>query len=276
MIADGHIHTPFCPHGTSDKFEEYIEWFIQQKAEEISFTEHAPLPEGFVDTTPSQDSGMSLDLLPLYIDQLQKIKEKYKNKIKVNIGLEIDYIEGFENKTTDFLKKYGPMLDDSILSVHFLKKDHNYYCMDYSADYFGDIVEEFGSVSKVYEKYYDTIKKSIMADLGPHKPKRLGHITLVHKFQLKFPNKKSFKLQETALLHLIKKNNLALDYNGAGTAKPFCLEVYPNKEIVEQAISLGIPLIYGSDAHKVSDLGQGYSHLHPKAILTRPSKLYSK
>ena len=25
MKRDGHIHTPFCPHGTKDTFEEYIE-----------------------------------------------------------------------------------------------------------------------------------------------------------------------------------------------------------------------------------------------------------
>jgi len=43
MIADGHIHTPFCPHGTADTFEQYIEWFLEHQVDEISFTEHAPL-----------------------------------------------------------------------------------------------------------------------------------------------------------------------------------------------------------------------------------------
>ena len=44
MKRDGHIHTPFCPHGTKDSFEEYIEKALSLGFKEISFTEHAPLP----------------------------------------------------------------------------------------------------------------------------------------------------------------------------------------------------------------------------------------
>ena len=25
MKCDGHIHSPYCPHGTSDSFKQYIE-----------------------------------------------------------------------------------------------------------------------------------------------------------------------------------------------------------------------------------------------------------
>ena len=30
MKKDGHIHTPFCPHGSTDSFEQYIEKAIEQ------------------------------------------------------------------------------------------------------------------------------------------------------------------------------------------------------------------------------------------------------
>ena len=45
MKRDGHIHTPFCPHGTTDSFETYIEKAIANNFTEITFTEHAPLPQ---------------------------------------------------------------------------------------------------------------------------------------------------------------------------------------------------------------------------------------
>ena len=45
LKKDGHIHTPYCPHGTLDPFQNYIEKAIQNDFQEISFTEHAPLPD---------------------------------------------------------------------------------------------------------------------------------------------------------------------------------------------------------------------------------------
>lgn len=41
---DGHIHSPFCPHGSSDTMASYCERAIAHGIETITFTEHAPLP----------------------------------------------------------------------------------------------------------------------------------------------------------------------------------------------------------------------------------------
>ena len=46
------------------------------------------------------------------------------------------------------LNKIGPNLDDAILSVHFLKKDNEYYCMDYSPQVFGSMIQSYGSIRK--------------------------------------------------------------------------------------------------------------------------------
>lgn len=43
---DGHIHTPFCPHRTKDDLEAYVHEAIKLGREEITFTEHFPLPAG--------------------------------------------------------------------------------------------------------------------------------------------------------------------------------------------------------------------------------------
>ena len=274
LIADGHIHTPFCPHGTSDQFEEYIEWAINHQLEEISFTEHAPLPNDFIDTTPTKDSAMSHDELSEYIEQLGVLKEKYKQHIHINVGLEIDYIAEYEQATTEWLDKIGHRLDDSILSVHFIKVNDHYYCIDYSPDYFSLITEAAGSVDQVYELYYATLKKAILSNLGTFKPKRIGHLTLARKFQLKYPSVNDFHQTELELLQLIKTQHLALDYNGAGVSKEYYKQPYPPSSLVKEAISLGIPLVYGSDAHRAQDLGQGYEQLHEKAVLVKPSQLY--
>lgn len=267
MLKDGHIHTPYCPHGTKDSFRDYAERAIELGFKEISFTEHAPLPHGFTDPTPEMDSAMDVNHLEAYFHDIERIKDEYRGKIKINCGFEVDFIEGFEEEIKGFLTKFGPRLDDAILSVHFLKHEHGFDCLDYSPDVFGKLAKIYGSVEALYKKYYETVLKSIHADLGPYKPKRIGHITLVHKFQKKFPVISSFEKEIADLLEAIKEKGFELDYNGAGTAKPLCGEPYPPAWVIEKAASMGIPLIYGSDAHQKKELGQGREMMVHKNLL---------
>ena len=261
MKRDGHIHTPYCPHGTKDSLKQYVERAITLGFHEMTFTEHAPLPKGFIDTTPTQDSSIQMENLPFYLKEIQSIKKEYEEKIKINVGLEIDYIEGFELEIKEFLAEWGHFLDDSILSVHFLKNplSNHFDCVDYSPELFGKIVEQHGEISKVYECYYQTLLQSIHADLGPAKPKRIGHMTLIHKFQQLFPVHRNFQADILNILDAVKKDGYELDYNGAGVNKPYCKEPYPPKWIVEEAMKRDIPLVYGSDAHQAKDLGQGWN-----------------
>ncbi|GIN60121.1 histidinol-phosphatase [Robertmurraya siralis] len=261
MVKNGHIHTPFCPHGTKDALQDYIEKAIQLGFTEISFTEHAPLPDGFADPTPTQDSAMKLEEIEEYIQSVNTLKLAYKSSIRINCGLEVDYIEGFEKETAAFLNLYGHKLDDAILSVHFLKYGPSYDCLDYSPDAFADIVEKYGSLHAVYQNYYRTLRQSIEADLGPYKPRRIGHMTLVKKFQRKFPYTDEPKQELLDILDAVKEKGYELDYNGAGTAKPLCRETYPPEWVAKEALKRGIPLIYGSDAHQVKELKQGYDKL---------------
>jgi histidinol-phosphatase (PHP family) len=261
MKSDSHIHSPFCPHGSNDRFEDYIKRALQLGLREMTFTEHAPLPAEFLDPTPDQDSGMNPVHLMDYIEELSLLKDSYKNQILIKIGLEVDFIEGFENETKTLLDQIGPYLDDSILSVHFIKIHKNYHCIDFSPDMFADIAKKAGSVDEVYERYFTAVEKSIAANLGKYKPRRIGHLTLVHKFQHQFPSTRSFDQRIYELLDQIQANEYELDYNGAGQVKPLCKEPYPPERFAKYAQQKGIPLIYGSDAHQAADLGQGYEAL---------------
>jgi histidinol-phosphatase (PHP family) len=257
LKRDGHIHSPFCPHGTKDRIEDYVERAILLGYEEISFTEHAPLPKGFVDPTPTVDSAMSIENIGIYLVEVEEVKNRYRDKIKINVGLEVDFIEGYEAETKSFLNDIGPKLDDSILSVHFLKNGSRYDCVDYSPDGFEKMIGDYGTIDHIYRKYFDTLKKSIMTNLGDYKPKRIGHMTLIRKFHKKFPTYESYANEILEVLQRVKEKGYELDYNGAGIAKPLCREPYPPNWVIEEARKLQIPLVYGSDAHQVKELNQG-------------------
>ncbi|WP_347862569.1 PHP domain-containing protein [Salimicrobium sp. PL1-032A] len=53
-MKDGHVHTPFCPHGSEDALKTYVEKAISLGYTSVTFTEHAPLPPGFQDPAPAK------------------------------------------------------------------------------------------------------------------------------------------------------------------------------------------------------------------------------
>lgn len=261
MKRDGHIHSPYCPHGTTDTLVSYIEKAIANHFTDITFTEHAPLPINFHDPTPEKDSGMNPKLLLPYFNELQDLKKSYANQIHIRTGLEIDYIIGYEDETRQFLNEYGHYLDDAILSVHFLPYNDEYTCIDFSPEDFLAFCEKVGSVEQVYNLYYDAVIKSVNADLGPFKPKRIGHPTLIHKFQHAHKQNINDTLQIQQVLQHIKNNGYEMDLNSAGLSKAFCKEPYPPYEMIQFAHSIGLPTVFGSDAHCVDDLHQHYETL---------------
>lgn len=263
MKIDGHIHSPYCPHGSTDSFEAYIEKAIAHNFSAITFTEHAPLPAGFIDPTPDKDSGMEPTYLMNYIQELQLLKQKYQQQIDIRIGLEVDFIIGFEQQTKAFLDEIGPYLDDTILSVHFLKHEDTYCCIDFSKDVYLQFAKQVGGIQSLYDLYYKTVQSSIEADLGVFKPKRIGHPTLVHKFQLAHDEQIQDAAKIEQLLRLMKQAGYSLDANSAGLSKPLCLEPYPPLEWIAFAKNIELPIVFGSDAHTAKDLHQHYNIIFP-------------
>ncbi len=234
---------------------DYAEAALRAGLHEITFTEHAPLPDGFVDPVPHQDSSMKAADLSRYFEACQKMKQEYAGHLIIRTGLEVDYIDGWENETKRFLDQAGPSLDDAILSVHFLRTDSGYVCMDYHEDTFAELIKVCGSLEEVYQLYYKTVLASASADLGKWKPDRLGHITLVRKFQKQFPRSFDDSPWIQAVIDTAAEKELALDVNTAGLYKPLCEEHYPPEEALKHALAKGVRLVYGSDAHKSSQVG---------------------
>ncbi|MEG0259322.1 MAG: histidinol-phosphatase HisJ [Lysinibacillus sp.] len=263
MKRDAHIHTPYCPHGSTDSLNRYIEKALSEKFTDITFTEHAPLPTNFEDPTPDKDSGMNPSFLLAYFKELKELQKYYEKDIRIRIGLEVDFIEGFEYETRSFLDEYGYFLDDAILSVHFLKWQNTYTCIDFSPETFLTFAKQVGSVEQVYNLYYDTVLRSIDVDLGKYKPKRIGHPTLIHKFQLAHQQQIDDTYRISHVLEKMQQAGYELDLNSAGLSKSYCQEPYPPFAMIDYAKQLKLPLVFGSDAHTVADLHQHYNRLFP-------------
>lgn len=255
-LKDGHMHSHYCPHGTKDSFQMYIERALDVGLDEITFTEHMPLPGIFMDEKLLKECSPNEEEILLYLKEATKIKEEYKDKIKINVGLEVDYVEGYEEKIKKMLDNYGEYLDEGILSVHFLRLDDIYHCLDMSVDEFGIIAKILGGVEKVYDKYFETLIKSINADLGRYKPKRIGHPTLVRIFNEKYPMDYKNEALIDKVIKTIKENGYEIDFNTAGLRKQYCKETYPSGVFLDKAIKNNIKMVKGSDAHSAKDVGK--------------------
>lgn len=269
---EGHSHTEFCPHGSGDDVELMIQKAIRLGFDRYSITEHAPLPAGFSDDYRGKKTGLteaaiSMSDLEPYFKKANEMKTKYADQIQIQIGFEVDYLPEFTNWTKAFLDEYGPRTTDNILSVHFLKgRDGHYWCVDDTlADFQTGLLSQFQDSQSLYRLYFEQVNRSIRDDLGKFAPQRIGHMTLIKKFQDHFRLDSAFSPENLGIvsdiLLAIKSRGRQLDLNAAGLYKKDCNEQYPSLQIIEMARVLKIPMIYGSDAHSVADIGRGYHAL---------------
>lgn len=273
---DGHTHTELCPHGSGEATEKMVQRAIQLGFQRYCITEHAPLPPAFRDQyegTPAGYTEASLreDQVADYLALANGLKTKYAGQIEISVGFEVDFLPEHVAWTRDFLNTYGPRTQESILSVHFMRglRQH-FWCVDMSTD---DFAAGFGqwlkTPQRVFEQYYQTVLASVQADLGPYAPQRIGHMSLVRKYQDYFGLTEPLDVHNLQLvdqtLALVKQQRRQLDLNLAGLYKPYCNDFYPGEQILQRAQKLDIPLVYGSDAHDIASVGRG-CHLIKKLI----------
>ena len=268
LKRDGHTHTHYCLHASGELAEEYVRKAIEKGFTMYSFTEHLPLPESFLASFPyteetKNELALLDDDLDGYFREMLALKKKYKDRIQLLIGLEIDYLPTETAYLRMMLKEYGSFLEDGLLSVHILEGTAGFRCVDLDpADFEEGLIGYYGSYEKTQLAYYRAVKEALMADLGLYKPKRISHLTLCHKFQHYFhqAGKTGEKVRAAVmdLLLYMKEHGYSLDVNMAGLFKEYCREPYPAPWILQAAKQLKIPLVYGSDAHAVEQVGRAY------------------
>lgn len=270
MKRDGHTHTHYCLHASGELAEEYVRKAITEGFTTYSFTEHLPLPQSFLQQFPySQEIKGELNLLnddlDGYFREMFALKKKYKDKIKLLVGLEIDYLPGEQAYLRAVLRDYGPFLEDALLSVHILEGCDGFRCVDMDPlDFEAGLMNYYASYENVQLAYYQAVQEALAVDLGKYKPKRISHLTLCNKFQHYFQQanrvSKKVKTAVRTLLIYMKEQGYSLDINMAGLYKKYCRESYPAPWIIKTAQQLKVPLIYGSDAHAVEEVGRSYEY----------------
>ena len=228
MIVDLHNHTKFCNHAEGEIFE-YIEKAIECNTKYFGFSEHAPM-------NFDQKYRLSFEQMYEYEQNILNAKEKYKDKIEILLGYEVDYLKGYMDK-----RVLNTDVDYLIGSVHFIDE----WGFD-NPEFIGNYENQ--DIDEIWQKYFNAIEEMANSRLFDI----VGHLDLIKIFKF-MPNKDITEIAQRAL-EAIKDADMSIEINVAGLRKPIG-EVYPSMSLLKEIQKLDIPITFASDAHKPEQVG---------------------
>ena len=228
MIVDLHNHTTLCNHAEGS-MEQYIEKAIKMGTEVFGFADHAPM-------NFDKKYRMNFEDMLQYETKVNEAKIKYQNKIKILLGYEVDYIDGYIDSRVLEAK-----VDYLIGSVHFIEG----WGFD-NPEFIGKWKEQ--DIDEVWQKYFDSIENMANANIFDI----VGHFDLIKVF--KYMPKSDISYMAKSALEAIKESGMVLELNVAGYRKEV-KEAYPSRNLLENAYKIGIPITFASDAHKPDQVG---------------------
>ncbi len=221
MLTNYHSHTKWCRHGEGE-VEEIVLKAIDKGYNEFAISEHVPYP---IDL----NYRIKLDEMDEFISQIDDIKDKYKDKIKILKGLECEYYPEYHNHYMDLKQKYD--LDFLSLGQHFEDISMENCFFNVSSD--EDII---------------TYEKKLMAGIDSNLFDFIVHPDL-------FLNSYSFTKQaiQTSknILEKCQKLNLPLEINANGIRYN---RGYPSRDFWELSKDYNITTIINSDCHFLNEI----------------------
>ncbi|KIR02132.1 Histidinol-phosphatase [Lachnospiraceae bacterium TWA4] len=247
MYTDTHVHTVFSSD-SSTIVNRQIDKAILLGMKRLYITDHQDFD------FPEEKYGLAFTFdTSSYFEKLTELKEFYKGKIELLIGVELGLMPHLAGKLKTYLASYP--FDYVIGSTHLIRKIDPYYPEFY----------EGRSEKEAYLEYFETILENIHTF---NEFDSLGHLDYVVRYG---PNQnKNYSYLEyrdiiDEILKAIIDKNLALEINTAGI-KYGLGHAHPHSDIIKRYLELGGEMItLGSDAHKPEHLG--YAFLDIKDLL---------
>lgn len=230
-----HTHSTFCDgHNTP---EEIVKHAISLGFNAIGFSGHAS--QIIIDKY-----CMSEENTREYIKEIKRLKEVYKDKIDIYLGIEYDYFSVGSLKDYDYV----------IGSVHYIKvAEGEYRAIDTRNP---SVLEDL--IEKYFEGNPMLLAKEYFRLLGEI-PNRLGRIGVIGHFDLLLKSseiKKIFDTESaeyrkyaTECMKKIIESGCLFEINTGAVARGLRTQPYPEKWALEQMQQLGAKVVISSDCH---------------------------
>ncbi len=197
-----------------------------------------------------------------YCDEILRLQKKYKDRIKVRLGIEQDIRSEIDSTRFEYI----------IADVHYVPKNGKFYSVDESrksfiqavseawdGDYYSFAEDYFAQVASVW----DITRCSVVA-----------HFDLLTKYNegqclFRTDDPRYTAAADQALDRLIQSPCL-LEINTGDIAMAYRTEAYPGKRIIDRWLSAGKELLLSSDCHQKSMLlccFENYQNLPHREVL---------
>jgi histidinol-phosphatase (PHP family) len=187
---------------------------------------------------------MSLDQMEPYIEKISILKRRYR-EITILLGIEADYVEGYEEYLENFLSSYP--FDLVIMSIHFIRRWPP-----------GQWVFDFEYTKKTirqrYKDYFSAMTKGIKTGLFDI----VGHMDLIKRPGLSVLSTNQPEVKQ--VLDAVGQEGMSIELNVSGLWKPIN-DLYPSLDILEMVVAKGIPIVMSSDAHQPEYVGACFDEL---------------
>lgn len=240
MNYNYHTHTPLCAHA-SGLPEEYVEIAIKNGIEYMGFSDHIP----FICANGSQSGyRVPIDKGKLYCDEIKQLALKYKDKIDLKAGFEMEYYPDDFEKMLKNARDFGG--EYLILGEHFLGDESIY-------NHYASIPTEDPDYLKAY---VDNICAAIKTGVFSY---------VAHPDIFNFTGDiEYYREQMRRICKASKEYDIPLEINFLGIRTN---RLYPSKEFFKLAAEEKSPIIFGLDAHAAEDAFDGESLEKAKAMV---------
>jgi histidinol-phosphatase (PHP family) len=245
MMIDTHTHSRFS-HDGRHEIAEVVAAAKQKGIKYLAITDHCDYDYLAL---PGYEVVRQLDLSG-YLEEMERTKKTVEG-IDFAIGLEL----GYHRVAVDLYKKNVPFerLDYIINSVHTVDNHDVYF-----PSYFDGITRE-----ESYKKYLLSVLESVSA---PYPYSTIGHIGYISRnstYDKKLVEYAEFSDILDSILQAVIDKGKTLEINSNIRFD----DSMPNISILERYRQLGGEnIIYGSDAHVLNRLGEGYEKIKEIAL----------
>ena len=248
MLADYHVHTVYSDDSTYP-MEAVVQDAIARGLQEICFTDHVDYgikrdwddPKGVEYRTDGSGEALANVDYPRYAAEIQALREKYQEKIRIRMGLEF----GIQTHTIPEYEKLFARypFDFIILSVHQVE-DKEFWTQDFQ---WGRSQEEY--VKRYYEELLALVRQF-------HHYSVLGHVDLIARYDPAGPYPfEKLRPVITEILKTVIADGKGIEVN-TSSHRYGLADWTPSRDILRLYRELGgTVLTIGSDSHKKEHLG---------------------
>jgi len=262
MFIDSHVHTHYS-HGDSEVYRIIYE-AIKKNMLGVGFCEHFHydfFSDGDLPTVAGNVvQGTKFDNFKLYYKAVTQAKVDFSDQIKINLGVEVDYVQSRDQQIQDSLN-VQPFKND-----YKEKNSERKFEFDFimgATHFIGDPLKYFSDYKEygddwLINEYFSSVESSIKSGLFDI----IAHPELIKYFVKKEAREYQDRLE--TLVDLLSEYKVAIDLNTDYLIDPKSKKVElsrlnPGVEMLKLCKEKNIRMVLGSDAHTPIKLANNFA-----------------